>query len=116
LASVDDIKGIIKDIHARRNRWVLSKRAKNFQTLTELAISAEMAFDIIDRELNWQDYISGPSPDNHADPVPGDIWVFGLTIEGEPCYLKIQDRPSGRVMWISLHIAAYPMDFPYKQD
>lgn len=76
MASVDDIKRIIKDIHARRDRWVLSRRAKNFQTLTELAISADMAFDIIDHELSWQDYISGPSPDNRANPVRGDVWYL----------------------------------------
>ncbi|WP_407889715.1 hypothetical protein [Levilactobacillus sp. N40-8-2] len=44
--------------------------------MTELAISADMAFDIIDHELSWQDYISGPSPDNRANPVRGDVWYL----------------------------------------
>lgn len=110
----DDVKKIVSKIRTRRDRWVLSRRPKNIQTLTKLAMTDVEIFNLIYQRISWQDYISGPELDNHTKPIPGDIWIFGLTIEGELCYLKIQDKPSGIVMWISVHIAAYPLHFPYK--
>jgi len=44
-------------------------------------------------------------------PIPGNIWIFGLNVD---LYLKFQDRPEGPVIWISIHQANYPMNFPYK--
>ncbi|MFT8477493.1 MAG: hypothetical protein ABF682_08815 [Liquorilactobacillus sp.] len=64
--------------------------------------------------LTWQNYISGPIADNHQPPVPGNIWIFGLDIDNLSCYLKFQDKPSGTVLWISLHEAEHPLYFPYR--
>lgn len=114
LASREEIKRVIKDIRNRRNKWVLSRRPKNMATLANLAIQETLALDIIYNKISWQDYISGPETDGHPRPIPGDIWVFGLIIENVECYLKFQDRPNGGVVWISLHDAKYPMNYPYK--
>ena len=114
LTSVDDIKNIIKDIQDRREQWQLSPRRKNLLTLDSLGIDQNVAFDMIYNLLSWQNYISGPMPDDHPTPVPGNIWIFGLDIDNLSCYLKFQDRPSGVVMWISLHEAEHPLHFPYR--
>ena len=94
MTGVDDIKNIIVSIQNRREQWRLSTRQKNL--------------------LTWKNYISGPIADNHQPPVPSDVWVFGLDINGLSCYLKFQDRPSGVVIWISLHEAEYPLYFTYR--
>ncbi len=112
LTNINDIKKIIIDIQKRRNYWKLSTRRKNLLTLTELGITQSIAFDLIYNHIEWRDYVSGPQLDDHA--IPGNIWVFGLTINDHPCYLKFQDRPNGIVMWISFHIADYPLHFPYR--
>jgi len=114
LTSIDAIKAVISDIRIRRRQWLLSRRAKNIETLTILAMQESVVFDLIYERLTWRDYLAGPEPDNHSNAIPGSIWVFGLTIEGIPCYLKFQDRPNGVVMWISIHQAAFPLAFPYK--
>ncbi|QYH54159.1 hypothetical protein [Liquorilactobacillus nagelii] len=114
MTSVDDIKNIIVSIQNRREQWRLSTRQKNLLTLSRLGIDQEVAFDRIHDLLTWKNYISGPIADNHQPPVPSDVWVFGLDINGLSCYLKFQDRPSGVVIWISLHEAEYPLYFPYR--
>jgi len=114
VTSADDIKAVIASIRMRRNKWILSRRPKNIKTLQDLAITDSIAFDFIYQKLVWQDYISGPEPDNHAKRIPGEVWVFGLALENRNCYLKFQDRPNGVVIWISLHIATFPLVFPFK--
>lgn len=114
MTSIQAIQEVVGDIRSRRNSWQLSLRPVNLKTLDVLGITQDIAFSLIWRQLTWQDYISGPVADNHVQPIPGDIWVFGLTIEHQPCYLKFQDKPSGIVMWISLHIADYELRFPYR--
>lgn len=113
LTNVDDIKNIIKDIQNRRNQWQLSSRPKNLQTLSELGIDKDIAFDKIYNLLTLEKYVSGPIADDHNPPIPGNIWIFGLDIDNTSCYLKFQDRPNGVVLWISLHEAEYPLHFPY---
>lgn len=113
MTDIDSIENILRSIRQRRRLWKLSQRRKNQQTLSVLGIDDELALDNIYDNLKYQNYISGPELDNHTPIVPGEIWVFGLNINGEDCYLKFQDKPSRVVIWISLHIAEYPMVFPY---
>lgn len=112
--SIAEIQNIITSIQARRSNWRLSVRPKNLLTLSKLGIDSQVVFDIIDNTLTWKDYVSSPEKDNHLIPIPGDIWVFRLNIQGEICYLKFQDRSNSLVMWISIHIAEYPLKFPYR--
>lgn len=114
LADIEEIKSILKSIRKRRNKWRMSNRSKNIATLRYLGITDEVAFDSIYNQLRYYDYVRGPEPDNHPKPIPGDIWIFGLVISDEECYLKFQDKPSGIVMWISIHKAIRPLSFPYK--
>jgi len=114
LTNPDDIKNIVKKIKERRNEWKLSPRRKNIQTLSELGLVESLVFDIIYEKISWTNYSSGPESDNHSNPIPGDIWIFGLNISNTNCYLKFQDRPNGIVMWISLHKQERPLNFPFK--
>lgn len=113
MTNPDDIKEIIKKIKQKRESWKLSPRRKNIQTLAMLGIVENIALDEIYDKITWRDYHSGPSLDNHNPPVPGNIWVFGLTLSGTDCYLKFQDKPSGTIMWISLHEQERPLNLPY---
>lgn len=89
---------------------------KNLLTLASLGLDSTAIFDFIYKSLSWRDYVSGPEKDNHKPPIPGDIWIFGLVIENQLCYLKFQDRPNGLVIWISIHKAEYPIYFLYKKE
>lgn len=80
----------------------------------QLGIDEQIALDTIYQELSYRDYSSGPLPDDHQPPIPGEIWIFGFNISDELCYLKFQNRPNGIVIWISLHQAEYPLEFPFK--
>ena len=111
-------KEIIKEklisIKQRRTTWEMSNRRKNTITLTKLGINIDVMLTEICEGLRWDDYVSGPELDNHASPIPGDVWVFGMTISEIDCYLKFQDKPSGVVLWISIHEAEKPLHFPFK--
>lgn len=113
-SSKDEIEKIIQDIKNRRDSWIFSLRRKNIVTLTEIGLDQEEIFEIIFEKLSWTDYVKGPEPDDHEPPIPGDIWMFGLNIENNEIYLKFQDRPTGIVVWISIHKATYRMIYPYK--
>ncbi|MCH5463433.1 hypothetical protein L3V66_11860 [Secundilactobacillus sp. HBUAS58055] len=110
--NIKDIEKILETIRNRRSQWRLSLRRKNLLGLAALGIDEDIAFDVIYQNLKYQDYVSGPEADNKG--VPGNVWIFGLNISDVLCYLKFQDKPSGIVMWISLHPAEYPLTFPYK--
>ena len=112
-SSKDEIE-IIQDIKSRRDSWLLSRRRKNIVTLTELGLDQEEIFEIIIENLSWTDYVQGPELDDHEPSIPGNIWIFGLNIENNELYLKFQDRPTGIVVWISIHKAAYRLNYPYK--
>ncbi len=116
VASKLEIEQVLNTIRRFRSNWYLSKRSKNYLTLQRLGIGPQVAFDEIYTRLSWQDYISGPECDRHVPPVPGQVWVFGLTIEDCQCYLKFQLRPNKMVIWISLHQAEYPLKYPYLKE
>jgi len=111
VATQEEIEAILKSICKRRDSWIFSTRWVNLLTLIELGIDQDEILEIIDQTLDWRDYVEGPEADNHVPPIPGNIWIFGLNVD---LYLKFQDRPEGPVIWISIHQANYPMNFPYK--
>lgn len=114
MTSVKDVKAIVNALRSRRDSWRLSTRRINLLTLDRLSMTDKIAFGTIYDRLEWRDYVSGPVADNHPQPIPGDVWVFGLTIGDVPCYLKFQDKPSGVILWLSLHETTKPLNFPYR--
>ncbi|GBG04429.1 hypothetical protein NR996_01735 [Lactobacillus rodentium] len=115
-SSKNEIEKIIQKILNKRSTWKLSPRRKNTLTLSLLGIDEEEIFELIEKNLKWTDYFEGPEPDNHVPPIPGDIWKFGLIIENNELYIKFQDRPQplDDILWISIHSAEYPINYPYK--
>lgn len=114
IATQAEIELIIETIKTKRQNWRLSTRQKNLQALIMLGIDQDLALDEIYYKLQWRDYVSGPENDNHVPPIAGDVWVFGMIISEQICYLKFQNKPSGIIMWISVHPADYPLNFPYQ--
>lgn len=113
LATPAEIRRLLTKIKAKSNRWQLSPRPKNIELMKTAGASKKDIFERIYHDINWQDYLAGPEADNHVIPIPGDVWVFGMDLFGVPCYLKFQDRPTGVVVWISIHQASYPFQYPY---
>lgn len=118
MISEDDARDIVNTIKDRRRTWRVSHREKNEEFASTIGNAGEgvyeKIFDEIFNNLTWIDYSSGPFPDASRRHIPGDVWIFGLKIFEIECYLKFQDRPSGRVMWISIHEAERPLSFPFQ--
>ena len=115
-SSKNEIEEIIQKIRDKRRDWKLSPRRKNILTLVLLGVDEEEIFELIDKNLKWTDYFGGPEPDDHEPPIPGNIWKFGLVIGNHELYIKFQDRPQPHddIMWISIHQADYPINYPYR--
>ncbi len=93
--------------------WHLSPRPKNYKTLSPLNMNEDDIFDKIYKNISLHNYSSEPLSDNLIPPVKGNIWIFGLMINDINCYLKFQDKPTGIIMWISIHEQKHPLVFPY---
>ncbi|BDZ30266.1 hypothetical protein RA086_03660 [Lactiplantibacillus sp. WILCCON 0030] len=105
LATPAEINTILEQIKGMTSQWRLSPRPKNIELLQELGLSKEDVFAEITKMITWQDYLTGPERDNHRVAIPGEIWVFGTVLYQLPCYLKFQNRPTGVIVWISIHRA-----------
>lgn len=121
MISEDDARDIVSTIKARRRTWRVSHREKNEEFASIIGNAGdtdegihEKVFDEIFNNLTWTDYSSGPFPDTSRRHIPGNVWIFGLKIFEIECYLKFQDRASGRVMWISIHEAERALSFPFR--
>lgn len=56
-------------------------------------------------------YVSGPDADH--DGSEGEIWVFGVEVQGHSIYIKLKlDNKIAKC--ISFHIAERPMHYPLK--
>lgn len=94
----------------------MSNRVKNLNSLSKFKFTQQEVFNYIFNFLNWTDYISGPEPDRHFPPIPGDVWIFGLEINQINTYLKFQDRDDGIVFWISIHEADFPLYYYFSEQ
>jgi hypothetical protein len=61
-------------------------------------------------ELEADDYSHGPRRDERD--LPGDVWVFGKTIQGATMYIKLKLDPDP--VCLSFHAAEHAMHFPFK--
>ena len=83
--------------------------------LAELGLTVETAKDVI-FALSPAFYCEGPLAEEHGQP--GEVWVFGKIIGGEPVYIKLYfstdatDRRPAKV--ISFHKAQRAMTFPHR--
>lgn len=89
------------------------QRPVNKDALTELGLTKENVKDEI-LSLSVADYCTGPEIDRD---MPGDIWVFGKTIDGKEVYIKLKIVNKGGkkiATCISFHPARYPLSFPFR--
>lgn len=88
------------------------QRLVNKDALLELGLTKENVKDEI-LSLSVADYCKGPEIDKD---IPGDIWVFGKTIDGKEVYIKLKIVEEGGkkiATCISFHPARYPLSFPF---
>ncbi|MBE0476748.1 MAG: type II toxin-antitoxin system MqsR family toxin [Coriobacteriia bacterium] len=63
-------------------------------------------------QLTASEYVEGPTPRSAGSSH--EAWVFGLRVEGESLYVKLEVRSErSRCVCISFHEPAWPMAFPY---
>jgi hypothetical protein len=87
-------------------------RDKNLDTLALLGLTV---VDAKSRVLGLvpEDYVSGPLTDLTRPGV--ELWVFGLEIEAEEIYVKLQVilEPE-KCVCVSFHVADEPLEYPLK--
>ena len=109
----DEVEGFLNTLKVKLSIYsiIFENRDKNNQTLLDLGITQVQRRKHIDN-LQVEDYVSGPTPDNFGGT---DIWVFGVDIYGTEIYIKLQiNRLNKPVICISFHTAEYPLTFPFK--
>lgn len=91
-------------------------RLPNNQALADLGLTKGNRHEEI-LALSAEDYCKGPEPD--ADR-PGEVWVFGKTINDRSVYIKLKIANVGAgveiAKCISFHEAQFPLSFPCKRD
>jgi hypothetical protein len=95
-------------------RWVLSTiRQKNIDTISELGLSLQDVENEI-LSLSVDDFCEGPLKDRL---VPGDLWVFGKTIQGKEIYIKLKLSGGDHcVTVLSFHTAEAPLKYLFKNQ
>lgn len=109
-----EVKEIVRCIKCQRSNWEISHRPKNAMAMVDLGIDFDTVLDEIYVEITWRDYVKGPEDDKHTPTIPGDVWVFGLELEGFECYLKFQIKEGKIIYWISTHPAEHSLQYPFK--
>ncbi len=90
----------------RYKRCLIFPRKENMNTLTQLGMTSQQAFEEI-MELSYADYVSGPDRDwDRPDEEP--LWVFKKTVQDEVLYIKFKfyftQAGEKGVKFISFHI------------
>jgi len=88
--------------------------AKNKESLVELGLTAKQREEII-MALSVLDYCAGPIEDKIK---AGDLWVFGIQLEGVEIYIKLKLAGSPgneHPICISFHKSEYPLKYPFKR-
>lgn len=86
-------------------------RGKNTQTLVDLEITPKYRDNVI-INLEVEDYSDGPVIDTLHKC--GEMWIFGKDVKGQEVYIKITLGKDSKALCISFHIAAHPMNYPFK--
>lgn len=88
-------------------------RAENNQTILDLGLNQAGVRSII-LGLSVTDYCEGPIQDNTR---PGEVWIFGSTIDGTEIYIKLKIASAGNIKLakcISFHTAEFPLHYPLR--
>lgn len=89
-------------------------RASNNATITMLGLTRKtVELEIL--SLSIVDYSSGPEQDRDH---PGDLWIFGKTINGYEIYIKLkiaEIKDTKIAKCISFHEAEFSLTYPFKK-
>jgi hypothetical protein len=115
MSNVNEVIRFLDDFKVKLDTWGIifrDDRGKNFQTLLDLELSYHDRIEVL-KDLKKEDYSEGPL----ADTLYGkaSMWVFGKTVKTKEIYIKITLGSTGaKVICISFHTSAHPMNYPLK--
>lgn len=116
MATKKDVEKFISELKGKLciyNVIFMDDRGKNQQSLFDLDITPAKRVETI-KDLKVDDYSEGPLEEKMRGMLP--MWVFGRVVKEKEVYIKISlGVPSSDVICISFHIAAYPMEYPFKK-
>jgi hypothetical protein len=88
-------------------------RTESDATLLSLGMTQREVAEVV-LGLSTEDYCSGPDPDRDR---PGEIYVFGKTINEKQVYIKLKVFEVNGVLYgkcFGFHFARHPLVFPCK--
>jgi len=94
--------------------WVLVRRKKNLDFISELGFNYSDVRDII-LSLSVKDYCEGPVDDVTER---GEFWIFGKVVEGRVAYMKLKIAGISIlkiVRVVSFHEAEESLCYSYKE-
>ena len=95
--------------------WVLVKRPENKECILQLGFKYQDIKETL-LGLSVEDYCDGPCYDRDQ---PGELWIFGKTIENKVIYIKLKLASLGQlniVRIISFHFAEHKLEYPLKEE
>jgi hypothetical protein len=93
--------------------WVLVPRKENNECIIQLGYKYPDIKETL-LGLSVEDYCEGPC---HDRDLPGELWVFGKTLESKPVYIKIKLASFGTlriVRVVSFHFAEHTLEHPFE--
>ena len=94
--------------------WVLVPRKENKECLLQLGFKYPDIKETL-LGLSVEDYCEGPCDDRDQ---PGELWVFGKTIENKTVYIKLKLASFGPlriVRVVSFHFAEHTLEHPFEE-
>lgn len=116
-ASQPQVNSFLKELKAiitSGSGLFMIPRASNNATITMLGLTRKtVELEIL--SLSVVDYSSGPEQDRDH---PGDLWIFGKTINGYEIYIKLkiaEIKDTKIAKCISFHEAEFSLTYPFKK-
>ena len=94
--------------------WVLVPRKENKECLLQLGFKYPDIKETL-LGLSVEDYCEGPCDDRDQ---PGELWVFGKTIENKVVYIKLKLASLGPlriVRVVSFHFTEHTLEHPFEE-
>lgn len=95
--------------------WVLIRRQQNQDCLLKLGFKyGDIKGTLL--SLSVEDFCEGPCRDRDQ---PGELWIFGKTIENNVIYIKLKLACFGslkKVRVISFHFAESTLNYPFREE
>ena len=94
--------------------WVLVLRKENKECLLQLGFKYPDIKETL-LGLSVEDYCEGPCRDRDQ---PGELWVFGKSIENKVVYIKLKLASLGPlriVRVVSFHFAEHTLEYPFEE-